>query len=412
MSHQIDPYAIIVTQAKPTGFNTSMLKSIGQFLKIETASGILLMTASILALILANSPLSTFYSTFFNEPFGFNYNGYHFQKPLIFWINECLMVLFFFLIGLEVKREFIEGHLAIASQRILPIIATLGGVIFPALIYVLINYNEPNNLRGWAIPTATDIAFALGVLSLFGKKIPKDLRIFLLTIAVLDDLSAVIIIAFFYSSKISLFFLALCALSFILLTLLNSLGIKKLLPYIVLSLFLWFFVLLSGVHPTVAGVLAAFTIPLGNSFNNSYRPLETLEKTLHPFVAFLILPLFAFANAGISFFGLNFKTLSDPLPLGIIFGLFLGKQLGIFLGTLLPVNMKLAKLPNKINWGHIYGISILCGIGFTMSLFMGTLAFQNDNLNKMLFLKIGVLIGSLLSFIYGYFVLKLVLSRQ
>lgn len=383
-----------------------MKNPIREFLKLETASGILLAAMAILALILANSPLQHYYETFFNAPLEITFSNIRSSNSLSYWINEGLMAIFFFLIGLEVKREFFSGHLVSMSQRILPGIATLCGVMVPALIYLCLNAQDLIKIRGWAIPTATDIAFALAVLSIFGKSVPQSLRIFLLTIAVVDDIIAIIIIALFYSGELSYLFLCLSGLVLLVMVAINKIKVQSLSLYIILGLVLWFLVLQSGVHATVAGVCAAFTIPLKND-------VEKLEQNLHPWVAYFILPLFALANAGLSFTDLNLSIISDSVTLGIFLGLFLGKQIGIFLGTWFPVKLGWAKLPKNTGWHHIYGVSILCGIGFTMSLFIGSLAFRDQALeNYSILLKLGILAGSFISFLYGYFILRFCFSKK
>jgi Na+:H+ antiporter, NhaA family len=389
-----------------------MLKVIRSFLKLDTACGIILVIATLLAFLVANSPFNSLYQTFFNTPFSILYGQFSIHKPLLFWINDCLMVIFFFTIGLEIKREFLQGYLAEPSQRILPFFATVGGVALPAIIYFICNYDNPTNLRGWAIPTATDIAFALAILSLLGKSIPHSLKIFLMTIAILDDLSAVLIIALFYAAELSLTNVIFASLAFALLIFFSKMQIKRLSIYVVISIILWMFVLKSGVHATVAGVLAAFTIPLTQDKTKGKNPLIEFERVLHPWVTLLILPVFAFANAGVPFTGLNLSLFTDPLPLGIILGLFVGKQLGVFLGSYIPVKLKLCKLPQNTNWKQIYGISVICGVGFTMSLFIGTLAFESGGPIYGDKVRLGILIASLTSAVIGYLVLKLHLKQN
>ncbi len=368
-----------------------MYALIRRFVNLEAASSIILMMFTMLALLIANSPFDSFYEKLFHTPIIF-------REPLDFWINDGLMVIFFFLMGLEIKRECKEGHLSQARQRALPLIATLGGVVVPACIYILFNYQDPLNMRGWAIPTATDIAFALGALAIFGKKLPQALRIFLLTVAVLDDLTAVIIIAVFYAKEISVVYLVLAGFVFLGLINMHKMRSKNIMGYIFLSILLWFLVLNSGVHPTVAGVLAAFCIPMGL--------LKVFEKALLPYVAYGIVPLFAFANAGFSFKDFSFSVLLDPLPMGIMLGLFIGKQCGIFMATWLTVKLRLAGLPHEVSWLQIYGVAVLCGIGFTMSLFMGTLAFSDARIAYGHLLRLSILLASLCSFIWGYIILR------
>jgi NhaA family Na+:H+ antiporter len=381
-----------------------MRRIVRDFLELEASSSIVLMLAAVLALVIANSRFYPFYEWVLHTPFDDFSRHAALQKPLVFWINDGLMVLFFFLIGLEIKREVIGGHLSIASQRVLPVTATLGGIILPALLFALFNYDIPSNLKGCAIPTATDIAFALGILMLI-KNIPRSLKVFLLTIAVLDDLGAVLIIAIFYTSNISILFLLAALFVLIALLLLNKMNINKPSFYITLSIVLWICILQSGVHPTIAGILAAFTIPFDRQHPKT-NLLITLERTLHPFVAYGVLPIFAFANSGLPLEHVTFAHLTDPLTLGIIVGLFFGKQLGVLIGSWIPIKLKWASLPKNVSWSQLYGTSILCGIGFTMSLFIGALAFKEGAIDYSYRTKIGILIASLGSIIFGYLILK------
>lgn len=400
-----------------------MIQTIRQFLKLEATAGFLLIATSIVALAIANSPLYSQYFEFFHAPLTIQYRNFQLNKPLLFWINDGLMVIFFFLIGLEIKKECLVGHLSTAAQRMLPGIATLGGVIVPACLYILINLKNPEYRNGWAIPITTDIAFALGALALFGKTISRSNKVFLMTIAVLDDLAAILVIAVFYTNNLSILPLCLAVLVFLVMLFLNYSHINKISIYIILGLILWFLVLQSGVHPTIAGVLTAFTLPLDNvsassasfSFSSSSSsfpsssssaefeiiksPLVLTEEALHPWVAYLVLPLFAFANAGVPFSGNLTNIFSNPVMLGIIAGLFLGKQLGVFLASAIAIKTGIAKRPLNFSWIDLYGISILCGIGFTMSLFIGTLAFDDPIVIE--FVKLAILIASLASFIYG-----------
>lgn len=381
-----------------------MINIIRNFLKLEASASIILMLATMLALIIANSKFYATYEFILHTPIYIPYIADSLKKPLLFWINDGLMVLFFFLIGLEIKREIIQGHLSIPAARILPVTATLGGIIFPALLFVLFNYNNPINLKGWAIPTATDIAFALGVLMLL-KNIPHALKIFLLTIAVLDDLGAVLIIAIFYTNTISIIYLFSAIFVFSILLFINKMKIHRLSIYIVLSIILWVCVLLSGIHPTIAGVAAAFTIPF-NKQASIKNPLLILEQVLHPWIAYLILPIFAFANSGLPLKNITFAHLIDPLTFGIMVGLFFGKQLGVFIGSWIPIQLRWTTLPKHVSWSQLYGTSLLCGIGFTMSLFIGTLAFKGGNIEQGYKIKLGILIASISSTIVGYLVLK------
>jgi NhaA family Na+:H+ antiporter len=357
------------------------------FMRHETAGGIFLLAATALALIMANTGLAE------------AYNAY--SRRVHLPINDGLMVIFFFFVGLEIKREMTSGDLSNAASARLPLIAAIAGMIMPAVIFIMLNLHAPDNLRGWAVPAATDIAFALGILSLAGRRAPAVLKILLLSIAVLDDLGAILIIALFYTASVSLPALAAAAAMVAGLYALKRLGVQKILPYVMLGVLLWAAVLLSGVHATIAGVITALFIPRGK--------ISDLEHALFPWVAFGIVPLFAFANAGVSFAGLSFSSLTEPLPLGIMLGLFAGKQLGIFGGLRVAVALGLAKLPRGINWMHVYGLSALCGIGFTMSLFIGMLAFGNGH--QMDGVKLGVLAGSLISAVWGFATLKIAAKK-
>lgn len=325
---------------------------------------------------------------------------------VLHWINDALMAVFFLLVGLEIKRELLDGQLATWSQRALPGIAALGGMVVPAAIFIALNWGEPANLRGWAIPSATDIVFALGVLSLLGPRVPVSLKIFLTALAILDDLGAVVIIALFYAAELSPLMLGLAAATLLVLSALNRFGMKHLAPYLVLGAALWFFVLQSGIHATLAGVALALTIPLEVSSGDSpTSPLHQLEHALNPWVAFLIVPIFGFANAGVSFAGLGPSALIDPVPLGIALGLFFGKQAGVFGFAWLAIELRLADMPRYASWAHLYGVAVLCGIGFTMSLFIGLLAYPGSALLQDQ-TKIGVLLGSTLAGIVGWLILR------
>lgn len=370
------------------------------FLNSEAAGGIILMAVAFVAVVIANSPAAPLY-------FG-TLKQYVFGLSVLHWINDALMAVFFLLVGLEIKREFLDGQLSTWSRRALPGLAALGGMVAPALIYVALNSGSPEGLRGWAIPAATDIAFALGVLSLLGKRVPGSLKVFLTALAILDDLGAVLIIAVFYTTDLSGLMLGLAFATLGLLIALNAMGVKRLTPYLALGAVLWFFVLKSGVHATLAGVALALTIPLTPSPSapdSAESPLHRLEHGLHGWVAFLIIPIFGFANAGVSFAGLGLSALLAPVPLGITLGLFLGKQIGVFGFGWLAIRSGLADLPANATWLQFYGISLLCGIGFTMSLFIGLLAFPaSEALQDQT--KIGVLAGSLIAGIAGYLVLR------
>ena len=373
------------------------------FFKLEAASGLVLLFSAIIALYLSNSTFSETYFNILKIYFFIGIDQFGLKLTILHWINDVLMVIFFFLVTLEIKREFIQGELSNRKQALLPFIAAIGGMIVPALIYIFININSSETLNGWAIPTATDIAFSLGVLSLLGKRVPLSLKVFLTALAIIDDLGAILIIAFFYSSKLNFIYLLLIFLTFILLIVLNKFGIKKFIPYLFFGLFLWFFTHESGIHSTISGVLLALTIPHRKE-QNDYSLLLKVEHSIAPYVAFLIMPLFALANAGVSLEGLKFNSLFSVVPLGILLGLFLGKQIGVFLFSYISIKLKITEMPNNANWLNLYGVGILTGIGFTMSLFVGNLAFV-ENVEYMDGVKIGVLTGSLLSTIVGYFLL-------
>ncbi len=375
------------------------------FFKLEAASGLVLLFAAIIALIISNSNLSDLYFSTLNKYLFIGINQFGLKLSVIHWINDALMAVFFFFVTLEIKREFLQGELSDMKQALLPIIAAVGGMVVPALIYVVINYGDSETLNGWAIPSATDIAFSLGVLSLLGRRVPLSLKVFLTALAIIDDLGAILIIAIFYSGDLSLKYLSLMFLSFLVLLFINKINIKKFLPYLIIGLFLWDFTHNSGIHATIAGVLLAMTIPHRKK-ENDFSLLLKVEHAISPYVAFGIMPLFAFANAGVSLEGLTFSSLLDKVPLGIVLGLFLGKQLGVFLFSFISIKLKIAKMPNNSNWFNLYGVGILTGIGFTMSLFVGNLAFI-ENLQYMDGVKIGVLTGSLLSTLAGYFLILL-----
>lgn len=380
------------------------------FFDSEAAGGIMLVLASIFALILANSSLAGTYNYFFNQiDFRIGFSGpgeYDFllQKPLLLWINDGLMAVFFFMIGLEIKQEIMEGSLSRPSKIVLPGLAAIGGMVVPALIYYAFNMNTPAHLDGWAIPTATDIAFALGILGLVSSRVPVSIKVLLTTIAVIDDLGAIIIIALFYSHSIVIEALYLGAGVVFLLFLLNVNNVTNKAPYILLGLVVWAAVLKSGVHATLAGVLVAFFIPMYNKDNRSEKPCEDLAHELHPWVAFLILPLFGFANAGVSFKGMDTSILFDPVTLGIALGLFAGKQLGVFTVLFAVIKLGLSPRPEGASWKQLYAVSLLCGIGFTMSLFIGGLAFYSRELQVAI--RLGVLIGSFASATLAYALLR------
>ncbi len=380
---------------------TKPLSALRDFLHSEAAGGIVLMVVAALALVVANSPAAPLY-------FG-ALKSYVLGLSVLHWINDALMAVFFLLVGLEIKREMLDGQLSSWSRRVLPGFAALGGMIAPGLIYVAFNLDAPESLRGWAIPTATDIAFALGVLSLLGSRVPASLKVFLTALAILDDLGAVIIIAVFYTAGLSGLYLGLAGATLVALIALNRLGVMRLAPYLLLGLALWYFTLKSGVHATLAGVALALTIPLTPSPakpDSTVSPLHRLEHGLHPYVAFLVIPIFGFANAGVSFAGLGLSTLAAPVPIGIMLGLFLGKQIGVFGFSWLAIRTGFADLPARASWAQFYGIALLCGIGFTMSLFIGLLAFPDSEALQSQ-TKIGVIAGSLLSGVSGWLLLRL-----
>ena len=375
------------------------------FFKLEAASGLVLLFAAIIALIISNSDFSELYFSTLNKYLFIGINNFGLKLSVIHWINDALMAIFFFFVTLEIKREFLQGELSNIKQALLPIIAAVGGMLVTALFYVFINFGDSETLNGWAIPSATDIAFSLGVLSLLGKRVPLSLKVFLTAIAIIDDLGAIVIIALFYSGDLSVKYLSLMLLAFILLLIINKFNIKKFLPYLIVGIFLWDFTHNSGIHATIAGVLLAMTIPHRKK-EKDFSLLLKVEHAISPYVAFGIMPLFAFANAGVSLEGLSLNSLLDKVPLGILLGLFVGKQLGVFVFSYISIKMKIAQMPNNSNWYNFYGVGVLTGIGFTMSLFVGNLAFV-DNLQYMDGVKIGVLTGSLLSTLFGYFLILL-----
>ena len=375
------------------------------FFKLEAASGLVLLFSAIIALIISNSNYANLYFDTLSQYLFIGINNFGLKLSVLHWINDALMAIFFFFVTLEIKREFLQGELSNIKQAMLPIIGAVGGMLVPALIYVLINLNDPNTLNGWAIPSATDIAFSLGVLSLLGSRVPLSLKVFLTALAIIDDLGAILIIAIFYSGDLNIKYLSLMLVSFIILLIFNKFNIKRFLPYLIVGVLLWDFTHNSGIHATIAGVLLAMTIP-HRKREKDFSLLIKLEHGISPYVAFGIMPLFAFANAGVSLEGLSFNSLLDKVPLGILLGLFVGKQIGVFLFSYVSIKLKFAQLPTNSNWYNFYGVGVLTGIGFTMSLFVGNLAFV-DNIQYMDGVKIGVLTGSLLSTLFGYFLILL-----
>ena len=380
------------------------------FFKLEAASGLVLLIAAIAALIISNSNFNEYYFNSLKHYLFIGINNFGLKLSVLHWINDALMAVFFFFVTLEIKREFIQGELSNIKQAMLPIIGAVGGMLVPALFYIFINLGGQETLNGWAIPSATDIAFSLGILSLLGSRVPISLKIFLTALAIIDDLGAIIIIAFFYSGDLNITYLSLILVSYIFLLILNKYNIKKFVPYLIIGCFLWYFTHESGVHATIAGVLLATTIPHRQK-EKDFSLLIKIEHTISPYVAFLIMPLFAFANAGVSLNGLTFSSLLLPVPLGILVGLFFGKQIGVMLFSYISIKLKIAQMPNNSTWLSFYGVSILTGIGFTMSLFVGNLAFDN-NIQYINGVKIGVLSGSLLSTVFGYILLLLTSKKK
>ena len=387
----------------------SLSKPFKWFFKLEAASGLVLLIAAIIALFISNSIYSEIYFTTLEKYLFIGINSFGLKLSVHHWINDLLMAVFFFFVTLEIKREFIQGELSNIKQALLPIIGAVGGMVVPALFYIIINFGNSETINGWAIPSATDIAFSLGILSLLGSRVPISLKIFLTALAIIDDLGAILIIAFFYTGDLSISYLSLILLSYLLLLVLNKFGTKQFTPYLLIGAFMWFFTYKSGIHATIAGVLLASTIP-HRIKDKDFSLLIKLEHAISPYVAFIIMPLFAFANAGVSLEGLTFSSLLLPVPLGILLGLFFGKQLGVMLLSFFAVKFKIAQMPADSNWLTLYGVSVLTGIGFTMSLFVGNLAFI-ENTQYIDGVKIGVLAGSLLSTLFGYLILLLTSRR-
>ncbi|WP_371379132.1 Na+/H+ antiporter NhaA [Thalassotalea aquiviva] len=391
---------------------TSSENFIADFFKMESAGGIILIISAALALIFANTNLSTLYDLILDTPVAVIVGPLEVAKPLLLWINDGLMAVFFFLVGLELKRELIEGELSDKRNIILPGLGAIGGMVVPALIYVYFNYNDPKAISGWAIPAATDIAFALGVLTLLGSRVPSSVKIFLTSLAIFDDIGAIIIIAIFYTDNISLHSLMVVASCVPVLYLMNKQNVEARSLYVVIGLIMWVAMLKSGVHATLSGVLVALFIPLKSKTNPNYSPLKSFEHDLHSVVAFFVLPVFAFANAGLDLSGVGMDEILHPVPIGIALGLLVGKQVGVFGLCWLAVKMNLAKLPKGMSMLSLYGTAALCGIGFTMSLFIGSLTFEATDLNKLFDERLGIILGSLLSGIVGYLVLKVSLPKS
>jgi NhaA family Na+:H+ antiporter len=390
-----------------------MKATIKNFLSMESAGGIVLMIAAVLAMIAANSPAEGLYAYFLETPVEVRVGALQIAKPLFLWVNDGLMAVFFFLVGLELKREFLEGELSRPANVLLPAIGAVGGMVGPVAIFVWFNSGDAVAMQGWAIPAATDIAFALGILMLLGSRVPISLKVFLVSLAIFDDIGAIIIIAIFYSADLSTTALLAAVFCLGILGLMSWRGVNSISPYVFVGIIMWIAVLKSGVHATLAGVALAAFIPMRDSTDESRSPLSELEHDLHSVVAFGVLPLFAFVNAGVSLEGVSFSDLLHAVPLGIAAGLFVGKQIGIFLLCFLAVKAGLARLPDGANWGSLYGVSILCGVGFTMSLFVGSLAFENVPLDLEVIFdeRLGIIFGSLLSGIVGYVVLRISLPK-
>lgn len=386
--------------------------SIDNFFHLESSSGILLMFSAALAMVLANSPLAAWYDLIIDTPVQISVAELVVAKPLLLWINDGLMTIFFFLVGLELKREVMEGELSQIRKVVLPGFGAIGGMLVPAAIYLAINIGDESAFSGWAIPAATDIAFALGILSLLGSRVPVSLKIFLTSLAIFDDIGAIIIIAAFYTAQISFISLLIAGLCIPVLAALNRYGVSSRTVYLAIGVVMWVAMLKSGVHATLTGVILAMFIPMRDKTNPEARPLQEWEHDLHTLVAFVILPIFAFANAGISLAGVGLEQVMHGVPLGITLGLFLGKQIGVFGMCWIAIKLKLTDMPEGMNWVSMYGTGILCGIGFTMSLFIGSLAFESSGISRIFDERLGILIGSLLSGIFGYLLLRYNLKKE
>ena len=388
----------------------ALKQSLLNFFKGESAVGVLLILATIMAMLLSNSPFSQLYKDFLDIPVVISIHEFTIAKPLLLWVNDGLMAVFFFMVGLEIKREVVEGSLSHISKIVVPAFAAIGGMVVPALIFTAFNWGDPVGMKGWAIPMATDIAFALGILSLLGKRVPVELKVFLLALAIIDDLGAIIVIALFFGNGLSTSALAVSGFFIMILMFMNWRGVTNNTAYILIGILVWAAVLKSGVHATIAGVIVGLLIPL----KNNQKSFHELEDSLHSPVNYVILPLFAFVNTGINFSGVSSKDFLDNITLGIALGLFFGKQIGIFSFSMLAILLKLGKLPDNLRYGHLFGVSVLGGIGFTMSLFIGSLAFEcaGDVCFDMADERIGILMGSLLSGVMGYLVLKWQFSKS
>jgi len=391
-----------------------MQATIKDFLKMESSGGIVLMGAAVLAMIVANSPLKEYYDLLLEVPVEVRVGALQIAKPLILWVNDGLMAVFFFLVGLELKREIVEGELSKPANVLLPALGAVGGIVVPVAIYVWFNRGDPGGMQGWAIPAATDIAFALGILMLLGSRVPLSLKVFLVSLAIFDDLGAIAIIALFFTYELSMLALLVAGACLAILTLMSWRKVSAVSSYVLVGVVMWIAVLKSGVHATLAGVVLAAFIPMRDANDPGHSPLRELEHDLHQVVAFGVLPIFAFVNAGISFAGVGMEDLLHPVPMGIAAGLFIGKQLGVFAFCAIAIKLGIARLPEGAGWGALYGVSILSGVGFTMSLFIGGLAFEYKQLNMDVIFdeRLGIVLGSLLSGVIGYLVLQKVLPRE
>jgi NhaA family Na+:H+ antiporter len=385
---------------------------IERFFEMESSGGILLMLAAILAIIIANSPLFVYYGSFIDTPVHIRIGTLEIAKPLLLWINDGLMALFFFLVGLELKREVLQGELSDMRKVMLPAFGAIGGMLVPAAIYWSFNYTDPIAIKGWAIPAATDIAFALGILALLGSRVPASLKIFLTSLAIFDDIGAILIIAIFYTAKLSVVPMVVAVLCVLVLYLLNRFGLEERSIYFGVGIIMWVALLKSGVHATLTGVILAMFIPIQSRKDADKSPLKELEHDLHTLVAFVILPIFAFSNAGINLEGIGLEQLLHGVPIGITLGLFLGKQIGIIALCWIAIKLNLAKLPAGVSWLSLYGTSVLCGVGFTMSLFIGSLAFEETGVNLLFDERLGIIVGSIASGLVGYLLLRSSLSSN
>ena len=387
----------------------SALSRIQACMKLEASGGLTLMAAALLAVVAANSGMAPFYEAILNTNIRLGIGAFEISKPALLWINDGLMAIFFFIVGLEIKREVLRGELSSFDKAVLPLLAAVGGMAVPGLVFIALNSGAPETLAGWAIPTATDIAFALGILALLGSRVPVSLKVFLLAIAIFDDLGAIVIIAVFYTSDLSVNALTMAMLGFAIAVALNRMGVRRISPYLIVGVIMWVLVLKSGVHATLAGVLVALTIPMKEE-DGENALLFRVEHALHPWVAFLVLPVFAFANAGVGLSGLSITDLAEPLTLGVAAGLFLGKQAGVLFASWVGVRSGIARLPDGVTWRHVYGVACLTGVGFTMSLFIGSLAFSGSE--TMDAVRLGVILGSVLSGLLGYAVLRSLSSQN